>query len=121
MIQRFSDVCEPMGPFSSISYGVLHFLSVHFSPSSASHTPVKILIQGPIMIHLQVNTTQKLQTSSPYSPKERFLAPKPVCSFLFAPENPQPRSEFNPLLLACNPEVEPSHRIISILEVDLQC
>lgn len=59
MIQRFSDVFEPIGAFSSISNGVLNLLSVHRSPSSASQTPVKILTQGPIMIYHVNTTTQK--------------------------------------------------------------
>jgi hypothetical protein len=71
MIQRFGDVCEPMGAFGSISCGVLYLFLVHlFSPPSASQTSVKILTQGPIMIHVHVNTTQKFQIPSPHSPKQ---------------------------------------------------
>lgn len=85
MIQRFGDVCEPMGAFGSISCGVLYLFLVHlFSPPSASKTSVKILTQGPIMIHVHVNTTQKFQIPSPHSPKQWFPAPKPVCFLLFA-------------------------------------
>lgn len=121
MIQHFSGVCEFTVNLRVISHPVLHLPSVHLSPATASSPPVKMFTQGPIVTHLHMNVTQKLQVPSCYSLQQWFLAPKSDCSPIFALWKPTAQSEFIFLLVTCSPKDESDHRVISIPEGHLQC